>query len=147
MIKFRHHAASGFPGISMTFAQKLRKLGFRRWYERQLIEGHLYLVTCFLCMILVAACLEEFGDQGPGRQPALMLTLAVLGAGVGAVTWRRFKDILSNAEHMADRASCGTCGNYARFVVLGDGGQQEGEGVAGWVRVRCRNCSHEWLIE
>lgn len=131
----------------MTFADRLRKHGFRRWYERQLIEGFLYLTTCFLCMIVVAASLEAFGDKVPGQQRVLMLTLAIVGAGVGAVTWRRFKDTLNRAEHMADRANCSACGSYARFVVLGEGGQQGGEDEPGWVRVRCRKCNHEWLIE
>lgn len=131
----------------MTFADRLRKQGFRRWYERQLIESFLYLTTCFLCMIVVAASLEAFGDQVPGQQRVLMLTLAIVGAGVGAVTWRRFKDALSLAEHMADRANCSGCGSYARFVVLGEGGQHGGDGAPGWVRVRCRKCGHEWLID
>jgi hypothetical protein len=39
-------------------ADDIRKLGFRRWYERQLLESHACLVTCFLCTILLAVCLE-----------------------------------------------------------------------------------------
>lgn len=131
----------------MTFADRLRKHGFRRWYERQLIESFLYLTTCFLCMIVVAACLEAFGDQGPGRQPALMLSMALVATAVGAVSWRRFKDALTLAEHLADRANCSDCGAYGRFVVLGQGGQDREDGGPGWVKVRCRTCQHEWLIE
>jgi hypothetical protein len=33
----------------------IRKLGFERWFERQLIESHVYFVTSFLCLILVLA--------------------------------------------------------------------------------------------
>ena len=37
----------------MSPADGIRQLGFRRWYERQLIESHAYFLTCFLCMIMV----------------------------------------------------------------------------------------------
>jgi len=29
----------------MELSDGIRKIGFRRWYERQLIEGHLYLIS------------------------------------------------------------------------------------------------------
>ena len=43
----------------MTPADRIDKLGFRRWYERELIEGHAYLVTGFLSFIVIAVFLEE----------------------------------------------------------------------------------------
>jgi len=30
---------------------RMRILGFRKWYERQLVEGHLYLTSCFLGIV------------------------------------------------------------------------------------------------
>jgi len=41
-------------------AEGIRKTGFRRWYERQLIESHLYFVTAVLSLIVVGAGLEGF---------------------------------------------------------------------------------------
>ena len=34
--------------VTMTPADGIRRLGFHRWYERQLIESHVYLVTGLL---------------------------------------------------------------------------------------------------
>ena len=45
----------------MSPADGIRKLGFRRWYERQLIESHAYFLTCFLCMIKVQC--RKCGNQ------------------------------------------------------------------------------------
>jgi hypothetical protein len=59
----------------MTPADGIRKLGFRRWHERQLIESHLYLVTGFLSMILMLACFETFSFRAPGVEPILTLGL------------------------------------------------------------------------
>ena len=42
------------PG-SMEPADSISRLGFARWYERQLIEGHAWFVSGFACMIAVAA--------------------------------------------------------------------------------------------
>ena len=73
----------------MTAADGIRKLGFRRWYERQLIESHVYLVTGFLSMIMVFACFEDFSLRAPGIKPFLMLALIMGGAVLCAVSlWR-----------------------------------------------------------
>ena len=50
----------------MELADDIRKRGFKKWYERQLIESHAYLVTCFLCMILVTALMEQSASARPG---------------------------------------------------------------------------------
>ena len=49
----------------MSPAEGIAKHGFRRWYERELIEGHVYLVTCILSLMLIAACLEQIDWRGP----------------------------------------------------------------------------------
>jgi hypothetical protein len=67
----------------VELADNIRKRGFKKWYERQLIESHAYLVTCFLCMILVAALLEELSFRAPGLKPFLMLAV-IAGGGWSA---------------------------------------------------------------
>jgi hypothetical protein len=142
------------PG-TMDVAERIRNHGFKRWYERQLIESHLYFVTCFLSGLLVAACLEQFGFQGPETQRAAMLALAVGGGALCAFSWKRFKESLMLAERLAESATCGKCGVYASFRVLAHGPRTvrpDGEELdapdedATWLRVRCRKCQHEWTI-
>ena len=43
----------------MEPADSIRRLGFARWYERRLIEGHAWFVSGFMCMIAIAASMEE----------------------------------------------------------------------------------------
>ena len=42
----------------MEPADSIRRVGFSRWYERRLIEGHAWFVSGFVCMIAIAACME-----------------------------------------------------------------------------------------
>ena len=132
----------------MTPAEGIRKLGFRRWYERQLIEGHGFLVTGFLSMIVVVACLEDLTPHLTLRS----LSLAVLVAGCGALCgWslRRYQVILERAERLGEHSVCAHCGAYGVLDVLQSGTGPEGEpaGYAGWLRVRCRKCAHQWTME
>lgn len=140
----------------MDLADSIRKHGFRRWYERQLGESVLWFVSCFLCMLTVAVCLEEFGARDVGLQSVAMVVAAATAAGVGAASWRRFKYLLARAEHIGDHATCPACGTYARFQILSaarvidasfsppDAATDED---ALRLRVKCRKCDVEWLIQ
>jgi hypothetical protein len=137
----------------MGTAERIAKLGFRRWYERQLIESHLYLVSCFLCMILVAACLEALSFRDPGLRPLLMLGLSFAGGWLGIVSWGRYQSIMVRAERLGDQSTCSGCKTYGSLQVTGSGplspldyarNQDQAEM---WIRVRCRKCGHEWCME
>lgn len=141
----------------MDLADSIRKHGFKRWYERQLGESVLCFVTCFLCMITVAACLEEFGSQVAGPQSVLLLSMAVVAGGIGAASWRRFKQVLARAEEIGDHATCSECGAYAKFSVLAPArhatrspwtkqSDHPNQDIA-WLRVRCNKCGHEWTLQ
>jgi hypothetical protein len=131
-------------------AEAIRKRGFKRWYERRLIEAHLYLVVCFFCMILVAALLEEFSFRSNPASQLLHLGMILVGAALGILSWGRYRVVFVQAEHWADRATCEACKAYARFNVtaLRAGGEAAGNTAAQptWMRVQCRKCGHEWTI-
>ncbi len=131
---------------------RMRKLGFRKWYERQLIESHFYLVTCFLGIIMAAAAVEL-----SGRRESLGGLLLAAGLGLGGCVlslfgWQRYKRIMMVAEHIGDHATCVQCNAYAKFTVV-DAGQalrQEPVDIENasevWLRVHCRKCGNEWMI-
>jgi len=99
----------------MEPAAGISKLGFIRWYERELIEGHAWLVTCFLCLIAIAACVETMSFRGP-RLEALAYAAAVSVACLtGVYAWKRYLRIVSVAEYIGERATCASCHAYARF--------------------------------
>lgn len=132
----------------MHSLEKIRKLGFRRWYERQLVESYAYFVTCFVCMILVASALEAFNTGDAGFNRFLMVALAAGGAALGVFSWKRYLVSLALAEHLADCAVCLGCKAYAAFEIIGTWHQAapaaDDEGA--WLRVRCRKCAHEWTL-
>lgn len=130
----------------MDLAEGIRKIGFRRWYERQLIESHLYFVTGFLSMIMVAACVEEFNIRAPGWQPFLMLGLIAGGAALCFWSLARYRGTLDRAEHAAERSTCSQCVVYSGLEVLQSSGEWQADN-APWLRVRCRKCGYEWTIE
>jgi hypothetical protein len=137
----------------MEPAESIVRLGFRRWYERQLIESHAYLVTGFLCLIVVCAGIEEFNIRAAGFRPFIMLALTA-GAGlIGIFSWRRYLAMLGRAEHIAERSTCKKCRAYAAITVTAWGPDSDPtfispDGTAAvWLAVKCRKCGNEWKIE
>jgi len=138
----------------MELAEGVTKIGFRRWYERQLLESHFYLVTAFLCLILVMACLEGFSFRAPGLEPLLRLTAMFAGSAVGLASLRRYTSMLSQAWRAAERSTCAKCAAYGLLDVIGARalprpapGKNGAEPVPPPLAVRCRKCGNEWVIE
>lgn len=136
----------------MASLDRIRTNGFRRWYERQLIECHAWLVSWFLGIIVLVAGLELFG-VGATRLAGLALLFS--GLAVALVSWKRYRAMLVTAERLGEQASCPECQTYARFDVLSsypaalpDGGDPAVERARKdlWLRAQCRNCGKEWLI-
>jgi hypothetical protein len=136
----------------MTPAEGIVKLGFRRWYERQLIEGHMYFVSCFLAMILLAATLEQIDWRGPWLQLLYMLGIVVAAAGVCFASLRQYNFLLARAECLGSQSSCGQCGVYGVLHVLDSAHAPGGAPVLrrsdnAWIRVRCKKCGNEWRMD
>jgi hypothetical protein len=103
----------------MNVADDIRKLGFRRWYERQLIEGFAYMVTAFLALILLLAGYESLDQLR--SMPGFYLTVFVAAAAAGMLTivgFRRFGVLLSRAEQFANDAECPQCKAWGKFDVV-----------------------------
>lgn len=130
----------------MDSAAGIQKLGFRRWYERELIKCHGSLVTCFLCGLTVAALIEQMHFTEP--LSSLVWFLVAEGATyVGWMSWRSYITRLRRAENYGQRSSCPACGAYGRFRVLATGGRlPSAEEVDPWLRVECRRCAVQWRM-
>jgi len=118
----------------MEPADSIGRLGFARWYERRLIEGHAWFVSAFICVIAIAACAEELAFRGSiGR--LFLYVLIILGAAATAIYGMvRYHQILGEAERIGEHATCGSCGAYARFKMISAS------------EARCRKCQHEWRL-
>ncbi|HEX4944202.1 MAG TPA: hypothetical protein VFV55_07590 [Usitatibacteraceae bacterium] len=138
----------------MDIASRIGRMGFRKWYERQLIDSHLSFTTCFLSGITVAACLEELSFAEFGWKPATLLATVFVATALGWYSWRRYITVLERAEIYGSHSSCPACKTYARFDILATGHVAEGPYVDPqpavlpypWIRVRCRKCGTTWRM-
>ena len=133
----------------MKVAQYIRRHGFRKWYERQLIESHAYLALAFVALILLLSGVEVMSDARGGLYLG-MLCAAALGGVLMLVAWRRFTVLLTRAEQFAEGATCSGCAAWGKFDVLGQESATEDDppeaGRPHWLRVRCTKCGHEWRL-
>lgn len=134
----------------MPVAANIRKLGFRRWHERQLIEAHASLVTAFLCVIVIAVCLDQLHWRDAGFKPLMMLALIVAGIALCFKTVTFYFKALFRAEHLAAQATCGGCGVYGVIEVLSffeQAAPEPADATSGdWLKVRCKKCGHAWTM-
>lgn len=131
--------------------KEIQRRGFRRWYERQLIESHAYLLTAFLALILLLAGFEAM-DEMRGS-PVYYLAIVGVAAASGTlmwVAWQRFIVLLARAELFAGSAACPGCRTWGRFEVLAAEATTADDppeaGRPHWLSVRCRKCGKQWRL-
>ena len=118
----------------MEPADSIGRLGFARWYERRLIEGHAWFISAFICIVAIAACVEELSFRGSFGRLLLYVIVIAAAAAIGVYGLVRYQKILAEAELLGEHATCGNCGAYARFRLISPS------------QVRCRKCEHEWCL-
>ena len=118
----------------MEPADSIRRLGFARWYERRLIEGHAWFVSVFFCIIAIAACMEELSFRGSIARLLLYVIVVAAAAAIAIYGMVRYQTILVEAEQLGEHATCAACGAYARFRLISPS------------QVRCRKCNNEWCL-
>lgn len=123
----------------MQLTPGIRKLGFRKWYERELLAGHAHMVLALGCTLGLLMALEAaYRFRGLADQLTDLAAVAVCGV-TGVWALRRYLFLLMHAEAAAQQADCPNCGTYARFKLV----KEWGDTCAG---VQCRQCEHEWQI-
>ncbi|RYY80414.1 MAG: hypothetical protein EOO24_43290 [Comamonadaceae bacterium] len=124
--------------MNARFAETVQRVGFRKWYERQLLSSHAYMVLTFLSVIALLGTMEAYRTaQGDARAGNVLLFLAC--AFIGGWALRRYLFLLGRADYTANQASCPACGEYGRFGIVG-------QCRDGALDVSCRKCSHQWGI-
>lgn len=123
----------------MQLGEGIRRLGFRKWYERTLIRSHFYLATCVVCTVGVLATAEAFGGAS-GKDRLFDAFALALFAGIAAVSLRRYVSGLMHAEHTANQATCAACQSYGQLRVE----REDDDGAR--LLVRCKRCHHGWSI-
>lgn len=124
----------------MKLAEGIRRHGFRKWYERQLLRSHAHMVLLVFCTLGILGLFDRgWREQSLGGQLLdLVGVLACAATGLWAI--RRYLYLLSHAEAVANQADCPQCGTYGRLDLI----QADAEGSE--VLVACRKCGHRWQI-
>jgi hypothetical protein len=122
----------------MKLADGIRKHGFRKWYERELLQSHGHLVLTFLCLIGVFAAFEALGSTRSRSDQAVDVLAIGVSVVVGVWALRRYLYFLQHAESAANQADCPQCKAYGSFTLESEGAQE--------LTVCCRKCSHCWTI-
>ena len=125
----------------MRLAEGIRRHGFRKWYERELLQSHGHLALTFLCMVGVFGALESARGVATWVERIDDMGAAALCIGVGVWALRRYLFLLGHAELVASQAHCAQCSTYGRLELI------ESDGSGEHVQVRCRHCDHVWRIE
>jgi predicted Zn finger-like uncharacterized protein len=125
----------------MRLADGIRKHGFRKWYERELLRSHGHMALLVMCTLGILGSLEAASSARTASDRVTDLLTMLVCAGAGIWSLRRYLYLLSHAEAVANQATCPACQTYARLNLL----QASDDG--GTVLVCCRKCEHRWQIE
>ena len=125
--------------LNRSLAEGIRRGGFRKWYERELLSSHAHMLLAFLCVIALMAAMEAFDGASPGQKLANAALVLISGA-IGLWALRRYLYLLMHAEQVADQANCPKCTAYGSLTLV------EEDRRTGDARVCCKKCSHTWTI-
>lgn len=115
----------------------IRRVGFRKWYERELLASHAHMALALLSFVAVAASFEAF-NGGTASEKLSNALFVVLCCGIGLWALRRYLFLLMRAEEIARQARCADCGEFGRFRVVAQVHEE--------TQVRCTQCEHLWTI-
>lgn len=116
-----------------------------------MIEGHAYLVTAFLGMILAFSGIEMTSGRPGAVRVFLGIVTAAIGTGFVVFGLKRYHRIMVLAFSLSEHATCPKCNVYASFDLTASGNPDtesspDLEHASMWMRVKCRRCGNEWMI-
>jgi hypothetical protein len=125
--------------FNARLAVGVKRVGFRKWYERELLSGHAHMVLALLCAIAIMAGMEAFKGGTIGEK-LTDVVLVLVSAVIGVWALRRYLYLLMHAETVANQANCPGCQSYGLFDIISEDRPNQSAGV------RCRRCAREWHI-
>lgn len=133
----------------MELAEGIRKIGFRRWHERQLLVSHLYLATSLLSVIAVFATIEAYGSLELSFELFVGLVFLLVGSAAAVWSFVHYIRMLAAAQYAAERSICARCKTYGLLEARGSAarvGLDNPDLMIAPTQVRCRKCGNEWTI-
>jgi len=126
--------------FNSRLADGVVRVGFRKWYERELMSSHVHMLLALLSLFAMLAALEAY-TQAVAIEKLVDVALAVVAGVITLWALRRYMYLLMRAEFLANQANCPECKDYGRFQLVSE------DRHAHQTRVRCRRCGHHWTID
>lgn len=130
--------------LNRPLAEGIRRVGFRKWYERELLSSHAHMLLAVLAVVGLLGSFEALRDA-PRHEQLLDLFLAAISGVVGFWALRRYMYLLMHAEEIANQATCSRCNSYGQLAL----GEQthRGEDARRFVPVCCKRCGFAWEMQ
>jgi DNA-directed RNA polymerase subunit M/transcription elongation factor TFIIS len=130
--------------LNRTLADGIRRVGFRKWYERELLSSHAHMALALISAVAMMASFEAYRDASTGEK-LLNTAFVLVSAAIALWSMRRYLYLLMHAEEMANQANCPQCEAYG-LLTLQDP-QDRRESVQRLVPVCCKRCGFRWNLE
>ncbi len=134
--------------LNPPLAEGIRRLGFRKWYERELLSSHAHMALAVLAAVALLASFEAF--NGASRADKILNTVfVVVSAGITLWALQRYTYLLMHAEELANQANCPRCEAYGQLRLSQRPPRSvgPGDGARRLVPVCCKRCDFEWDLE
>lgn len=128
--------------LKPDLAEGIRRHGFRKWYERELLSSHAHMALALLASVALIASVEAF-QGGSWGDKLIDATFVMLSATIALWALRRYLYLLMHAEEMANQASCGRCQAYG-LLRVSDEARNNGSHL---VPVCCKRCGFRWDLQ
>lgn len=130
--------------LNRTLADGIRRVGFRKWYERELLSSHAHMALALISAVAMMASFEAF--QGASTGEKFMNTGFVLvSAAIALWSMRRYFYLLMHAEEMANQANCPQCQAYGQLQLQDPQDRRHPDRQL--VPVCCKRCGFRWNLE
>lgn len=131
--------------LNPPLAEGIRRLGFRKWYERELLSSHAHMALAVLAAVAMLASFEAF--DGANRSEKILNTVfVVVTAAVALWALQRYTYLLMHAEEVANQANCPRCHAYGQLRLSERPVRSDSESRR-LVPVCCKRCGFEWDLD
>jgi len=130
--------------LNRSLADGIQRVGFRKWYERELLSSHAHMALALIAAVALMASFEAFHGASPGEK-ILNTGFVLVCAAITLWAMRRYLYLLMHAEELANQANCGQCQAYGLLKLQeGPDRRQQSQRL---VPVCCKRCGFKWELE
>ncbi len=130
--------------LNRSLAAGIQRVGFRKWYERELLSSHAHMALALIAAVAMMASFEAFRGGSAGEKLTNTAFVLVCGA-IALWSMRRYLYLLMHAEEMANQANCAQCQAYGLLKLQ----EVEDRRLAAQrlVPVCCKRCGFQWNLQ